>query len=50
MAAPLAAVPWLMRAAPRLWPWLTRGRGVNIPLRKTGRAQGVTEPLRAAQP
>ena len=50
MAAPLAAVPWLMGGARALWPWLTRGRGVNIPLRKTGRAQGVTETLRAAQP
>jgi hypothetical protein len=32
MAAPLMALPWLIRAAPRFWPWLTRGKGVNIPL------------------
>ena len=32
MAAPLAALPWLMRGAKAAWPWLTRGRGMNIPL------------------
>jgi len=44
MAAPLAALPWLMRAAPRLWPWLTRGTGINLPLRKT--AKGVDKIIR----
>tara|TARA_R100001594_G_scaffold48919_1_gene81817 strand:+ start:9883 stop:11025 length:1143 start_codon:yes stop_codon:yes gene_type:complete len=46
MAGPLAAVPWLIKAAPRLWPWLMRGKGVNLPLRKT--AQGVDKVVRSA--
>ena len=41
MAAPIAALPWLMRGA---WPWLMRGRGVNLPLRKT--ATGVDKIIR----
>jgi len=44
MAAPLAALPWLIRATPRLWPWLMRGKGMNLPLRKT--AQGVDKIIR----
>jgi len=45
MAAPLAALPWLMRAGKAAWPWLTRGTGWNVPLRKT--AQGVTQRVAA---
>jgi hypothetical protein len=41
MAAPIAALPWLMRGA---WPWLMRGKGINLPLRKT--AQGVDKIIR----
>ena len=44
MALP-AALPWLMRGA---WPWLTRGTGWNVPLRKT--AKGVDKIIRAAKP
>ena len=45
MAAPLAALPWLMRGAKAAWPWLMRGKGINLPLRKT--AQGVTQRVAA---
>ena len=45
MAAPLAAIPWLLRGA---LPWLMRGKGINLPLRKT--AEGVTKTIRGAQP
>tara|TARA_R110000765_G_scaffold163281_2_gene268087 strand:- start:1575 stop:2546 length:972 start_codon:yes stop_codon:yes gene_type:complete len=31
-AAVAAGLPWLMRGAKAAWPWLTRGRGMNIPL------------------
>ena len=41
MAAPLMAIPWLIRGA---LPWLMRGKGINLPLRKT--AQGVDKIIR----
>jgi len=41
MAAPLAAIPWLIRGA---LPWLMRGKGINLPLRKT--ATGVDKIIR----
>ena len=48
MAAPLAALPWLMRGAKAAWPWLTRGRGVNIPLGGRMGIPRATGPTRLA--
>ena len=48
MAAPLAALPWLMRGAKAAWPWLTRGRGMNIPLGGRMGIPRATGPTRLA--
>ena len=48
MAAPIAALPWLMRGAKAAWPWLMRGRGVNVPFGGRMGIQRATGPTRLA--